>query len=250
MDRRELERQVDAMIQRLDDADFYELLGVQRNANAESIKRAFHDRARVFHADNHPDLNTAFLQEKMQRIFSELSNAHTTLTDKAKREEYDAMLSLTERGVPTDLRVIFDADKLHQTGKRLLDRGLAAKALDHFTQAATANPSEAEYEAYRLWATFMVASEDSTRTVDVDRLVMNLARIAETERHLDAADEFLGNIARAQDRFGDAKRHYDAALKKNPDNIAAQSGLRFINMRQRKESTGSFSFVKRLFGKK
>lgn len=250
MDRRELERQVDAMMQRLEDSDFYELLGVERSASVEGIKKAFHERARVFHVDNHPDINTAFLDEKMQRIFSALSTAHGTLTDKAKREEYDAMLSLTERGVPTDLRVIFDADKLHQTGKRLLERGLATKALGHFTQAATANPSEAEYEAYRLWASFMVASEDTTQSVDVDRVVMNLQRIAEQERHLDAADEFLGNIARAQDRFEEAKRHYEAALKKNPNNIAAQSGLRFINMRQRKESSGSFAFVKRLFGKK
>lgn len=251
MDKLQLERQVTAMERRLNEENFYELLGVPRDANDDSIKRAFHEKARVFHPDNHPGLNLAFLREKMLRIFSELSRAQSTLTDKEARKEYDAMLALTERGVPTDIRVIFDADKTHQTGKKLLDRGQAARALEHFEKAAEMNPSEAEYEVYRLWALFTVKAEAGSGTgPDVDRIVMNLEHLAEAEKHIDAADEFLGHIARAQDRVEDARHHYNAALKKNRDNIGAQSGLRFLNMRKRKEETGSFAFVKKLFGKK
>ncbi len=64
-------------------ADFYELLGVSRNASAEEIKRAYRKRARELHPDaNAGDAATA---EK----FKEVARAYQVLSDPEQRARYD-----------------------------------------------------------------------------------------------------------------------------------------------------------------
>lgn len=61
--------------------DYYEILGVERNASAEEIRRAYRKKAREFH----PDLAGAEHEEK----FKEVSAAYEVLSDPQKRERYD-----------------------------------------------------------------------------------------------------------------------------------------------------------------
>ncbi len=64
--------------------DYYETLGVKRDASPEEIQRAFRKLARQFH----PDTNRA--PEAEQR-FKEINEAHEVLRDAEKRQRYDAL---------------------------------------------------------------------------------------------------------------------------------------------------------------
>lgn len=247
MQQDELRKLVDSVHATLFDQTLYELLGVARDADDKAIKDAFRKRARTFHVDNHPELTDAELRGKLVQIFGEVSRAHSTLTNKDQREEYDAMLSLTERGVPTDLKVIFDADKSFQLGKRLVERGEYQKAMGPLSQAATANPSENVYRAYRAWCVFCIASEngDAPSGAEIDRVLMELESIAEDDKHVDMADVFLGNVARVLGDTEGARAWYESALSKNKNNLEAVSQLRLLNMRSSKKQ----SWWQRLFKK-
>lgn len=68
--------------------DYYEVLGVERGASAEEIKKAFRKRASEFHPDRHPHLEEAGRKE-MEERFKEVGEAYAVLSDPAGRERYD-----------------------------------------------------------------------------------------------------------------------------------------------------------------
>lgn len=65
--------------------DYYEVLGVKRDASAAEIKKAFRKLARVHHPDVAKDKGTA--EEK----FKEINEAYEVLGDPEKRKKYDLL---------------------------------------------------------------------------------------------------------------------------------------------------------------
>jgi len=63
--------------------DYYEVLGVDRNATADEIKKAYRSLAFKYHPDKNP--GNAEAEEK----FKEAAEAYSVLSDEAKRQRYD-----------------------------------------------------------------------------------------------------------------------------------------------------------------
>jgi DnaJ-class molecular chaperone len=63
--------------------DYYEILGISKNASKDEIKRAFRKMARRYHPDVNPD------EAKSGEKFKEINEAYSVLSDDKKREMYD-----------------------------------------------------------------------------------------------------------------------------------------------------------------
>ena len=65
--------------------DYYEVLGVERNATEEDLKKSYRKLARQFHPDTCGDQEKKVAEEK----FKEISEAYAILSDQEKRRRYD-----------------------------------------------------------------------------------------------------------------------------------------------------------------
>src|ERR671938_1697728 len=63
--------------------DYYQVLGVKRDAKPEEIKKAYRKMARKYHPDVNPGDKSA------EERFKKLTEAHDVLSDPKKRKVYD-----------------------------------------------------------------------------------------------------------------------------------------------------------------
>ena len=66
-----------------DKRDYYEVLGVDKSASADDIKKAYRKKAKEFHPDLHPG------DKECEQKFKEVNEAYEVLSDADKRAKYD-----------------------------------------------------------------------------------------------------------------------------------------------------------------
>jgi molecular chaperone DnaJ len=102
--------------------DYYQVLGVARNATAEEIKKAYRKLALQYHPDRNPGNKQA--EEK----FKEAAEAYEVLGDQAKRQRYDQYGHEGIRG--TDFRPFTDVNDIFSTFSDIFGGGFGGSIFD------------------------------------------------------------------------------------------------------------------------
>ena len=167
------------MLQTARTQDYFWVLGVEQNAPAADIDRAYEALARSFHADRYR-LASAEDRKSAEEVFDRLAEAHRTLRDSARRRAYVAKLArATGEGADEPAAAEGPVVPAMPTGATLASpsnaaaRGLYEAGLEHLRarrhheavealrQAARLIPNEADYRAALGWALFRQAPADA-----------------------------------------------------------------------------------------
>jgi len=105
--------------------NYYELLGVNRTATEEEIKKAYFGLARKYHPDrfNQQVKDTSLINE----IFNSLTGAYRILIDPQKRKEYDSQLTTGAQESADDQ--VKKAEIKYRQAKTLFNQGMYEEAI-------------------------------------------------------------------------------------------------------------------------
>lgn len=154
---REITISLDEYLERVENAQtYYDILGINSEAEIDELKRAYFTLARSFHPDKYHYEGGETLK-RIQHAFTQLAQAHETLKNDGTREIYDYRMrkeiaerekhraagTLGERNIKLE-----QAEENFGHGFTLLTKGEAETALPFLARAVHYSPKNARYHAY------------------------------------------------------------------------------------------------------
>src|SRR5438034_5309601 len=139
--------------------DYYEVLGVQRSASEDEIKKAFRSKARQLH----PDVNKASDAEAQ---FKEVSEAYEILIDSDKRAAYDRFGHAAVSGAGG----AYDPFAGFGGFSDIFESFFSAAGVGNAGTTTRRRPQRGAHLAYRLTIEFEEAVFGAEKEIDVPRL--------------------------------------------------------------------------------
>jgi curved DNA-binding protein CbpA len=183
--------EIEALVALVGANDYYEMLGVARDAGVPDVKRAYYALARRFHPDRFRRAADADTLARVEDAFAEIAHAYETLRDPRARATYDSKLGAhvvapatsgaakSRRGTRVgdekyqprhqaspESTPQYRAEESFQRGLVALQGGNAAGAALHFGEAVRLSPQQARYHA--LYGRALTASAQTRRQAETE----------------------------------------------------------------------------------
>ena len=123
---------------------YYSILENEQWASHEQIKKAYYHAARKFHPDRSASLPSETLKDKLNDIFSFLTEAYRILSQPVERAQYDENLALNKPPKIEKNNADIAQERFHE-GKALFNQGLYSEAEEVFGQAIYLDDSVPDY---------------------------------------------------------------------------------------------------------
>ncbi len=211
--------------------DYYQMLGVSRDATTDEVQKAYFLLAKVWHPDRLPSALKE-VRDACSKVFAHLSEAHQTLTDAERRNHY--MMLIKDGGAtPDDQAVIvsvLEAATNFQKAEICMKRNDLVQAEQLVRAAHKSDPKQADYLALLTWI-------ESTKS-DSQSIEKTNAHIATLDQALKMNDKcerayfYRGMLNKRAGNERAAYKDFKQASELNPRNIDATREVRLYTMRK------------------
>jgi tetratricopeptide (TPR) repeat protein len=177
--------------ERLGTIDHYELLGIERDADAPQIKRAYLKAAKRFHPDALARLGLVELKGTAGALFTQIAKAQAILGNAASRADYDAALA-GHREIDADR--VAQAEILFRKGEMLMRAGNFRGAVDYVEASTELWPEDPAYHAALGWCLYKNHPADEARAREhLERAIALDETFAQTHMRLAIVLKTLGD---------------------------------------------------------
>jgi len=207
----------------LDKIRLHELLDVDENSDAETVKKNYYRLTRDFHPDRYFSSSDTTLKDKLTAICDTITTAYTTLKDDLKRKEYFESLHKPIEAAPHgEIGAGMENDEEQfKRGVEEFKKGNHQGAADLFKRAAMISPKKAQYWSYLSLA----LSRIPNRVTEAENALLEAIKVEPLN------GEHYANLGLLYLKTGLHKRaagQFEKALKFDPGNVKAQKGLKQI----------------------
>ncbi|WP_244219410.1 J domain-containing protein, partial [Corallococcus interemptor] len=134
---------------RLDQMDYFEVLGLERTAAPGDIKKAFYKESRVYHPDRFFHLESKVLKDQVNELYKRVTEAYYVLRDDTKRKKYLTDIASPDRAQKLRFTDASEAETKAAAKKEQEEQiGTHPKGRQFYAQAQkdleAGNPSAAE----------------------------------------------------------------------------------------------------------
>jgi len=237
----------------LKQGDYFSLLGVTKDADQETIKKAYFALVKLLHPDVLARFQIKEIQKEAIEVFKAINEAYQVLSDKRKRILYEQSRSSGRYRVPTPTHVraqkeaVEEARLFFHKGMQLLQRGAHSEARENFKRACELDPKTGRYLAY-LGYTYLIDESipEATRKHDAFDLLQKAVELSPEDHEV----HYL--LSLYYKRTGDTQKQKKAlldALEINPKHVESAREMRLLTMRLRRQQSGFLNRLAQLFQK-
>jgi curved DNA-binding protein CbpA len=211
--------------------DYFQMLGLEHDAPIEAVQKAFIGLAKVWHPDRLPPA-LVDVKDACSKVFTHLTEAHATLTDATKRQDY--MTLLKDGGAtPEDqakIQAILEAATEFQKAEFLLKRNLGdPQAYEMVKRCVLLDSEQADYLATLAWLDAQ-KPEWLSREKTLEKVLV-LDRCIQKNPNCERAFFYRAMLYKRADEPNKALKDFKKAAELNPRNLDAMREVRLHIMR-------------------
>jgi curved DNA-binding protein CbpA len=229
-----------AMHESLPSRNYYQILGISKNANEDDVKKAYFGLARKYHPDRFErSIQTAY-RSQIESVFDAITNAYKTLSSREKRRAYDSGAE-DKRGEDSQ-DVMKIADIKFRQGKTLYTQERFDDAIGLLEEAVRIRKDKGDYY-------LLLAMAESKIPAYRKKAEEDFLKAVGLEPWNPEAYVGLGFLYKNEGLLTKAARQFQKAVEADPDHKLAGQELEQLEKGTRKKGLkGLFSLD--LFGSK
>ncbi len=208
--------------------NYFEILGVKRNATEQQIKNAYFELARRYHPDRAFKHASNEVKLLASEIYNLITKAYRTLSDRKMRLKYISDLKRkAQKDLSNDVGKILAAEGAYMKGEQALRRKDYSSAYKHFARAISLYDEAGEYHAYYGWCTFKAHPGSKKH---LEEAIKHIEKSISLNPKFDRAYLFLGWIYKNIGKMDDAELQFEKAIQANPDCVEAMTELKLLEL--------------------
>ena len=210
--------------------DYFQMLGLERDATNEQVQKAFFGLAKVWHPDRLPAA-LVDVKDACSKVFTHLTEAQATLLDADRKAQY--MTLLKDGGATPDdqalIQKVLEAATEFQKAEILLRRNDTAGAHELARKAHELDPEQADYLAMVVWLDAQ-KPEWLGKEKTLEKVIL-LDRCIKMNANCERAYFWRGMLYKRAEEPSKALKDLKRASELNPRNLDAAREVRLFAMR-------------------